>query len=423
MPARRPNPGQNPAEQHAEWLRLLRPDGPFLALPVLTEVFRSGLDLVPDAVRDRVRQAWGEVQDAPDLLLPAWYDLIVHELLRIPAREVADGATVPALRGRATPHQVAYGPGPDGRAMRLFCYRYGWNDSLTKGHGDQPAPVERAAALCRETGVPIALVTNGRLWALVHTRPQEATSVAVFDADLWLEEPLLLRAFVTLLDARRALAPPRRPDGSWSDGLAALFARSAEAHTQVTDTLGRQVRQAVELLVAELARLDRESGGALLRDVAEREIYRGALTVLMRLVFLLYAEEQELLPVDDRLYGESYSVRPPRRGPQPLRRGGRRPPLCGLVPAARAVPCGARRQRAPRPAHPGIRRVAVRLGHAPVAGPCSRQRPGRPRSPRRAPHPAPRRATSYARPRGPSPRRRRAPLIQGPGRRADRPRV
>jgi hypothetical protein len=308
MPARRPNPGQNPAEQHAEWLRLLRPDGPFLALPVLTEVFRSGLDLVPDAVRDRVRQAWGEVQDAPDLLLPAWYDLIVHELLRIPAREVADGATVPALRGRATPHQVAYGPGPDGRAMRLFCYRYGWNDSLTKGHGDQPAPVERAAALCRETGVPIALVTNGRLWALVHTRPQEATSVAVFDADLWLEEPLLLRAFVTLLDARRALAPPRRPDGSWSDGLAALFARSAEAHTQVTDTLGRQVRQAVELLVAELARLDRESGGALLRDVAEREIYRGALTVLMRLVFLLYAEEQELLPVDDRLYGESYSV-------------------------------------------------------------------------------------------------------------------
>ena len=307
MPPRR-RPGQSPAEQHAEWLRLLRPDGPFLALPVLVEAFRNGLDTVPDAVRDRVRQAWGEVQEAPDLLLPAWCDLILHELLRIPAREIADGATVPALRGRPAPDQVVYGPGPDDRAMRLFCYRYGWNRALTRGHGDEPAPVDRAAALCRETGVPVALVTNGRLWALVHARPQEATSVGVFDADLWLEEPLLLRAFATLLDARRSLAPPHRPDGSWSDSPAALFARSAEANTQVTDTLGRQVRQAVELLVGELARLDRESGGALLAGVTEREIYRGALTVLMRLVFLLYAEEQELLPVGDPLYAGSYSV-------------------------------------------------------------------------------------------------------------------
>ncbi|MFD6949490.1 hypothetical protein A6A08_05140 [Nocardiopsis sp. TSRI0078] len=41
--------------------------------------------------------------------------------------------------------------------------------------------------------------------------------------------------------------------------------------------------------------------------MGEREVYKGALTVLMRLVFLLYAEEQWLLPTDD-LYAEYSSV-------------------------------------------------------------------------------------------------------------------
>ena len=35
-----------------------------------------------------------------------------------------------------------------------------------------------------------------------------------------------------------------------------------------------------------------------------RQVYRGALTVMMRLVFLLYAEEQRLLPVDSELYAD-----------------------------------------------------------------------------------------------------------------------
>ncbi|MGH3550407.1 MAG: Eco57I restriction-modification methylase domain-containing protein, partial [Pseudonocardiaceae bacterium] len=64
----------------------------------------------------------------------------------------------------------------------------------------------------------------------------------------------------------------------------------------------------VELFVAELARLDREAGGALLAEVSERALYRGALTTLLRLVFLLFAEEQRLLPVTDPIYADGYAV-------------------------------------------------------------------------------------------------------------------
>jgi hypothetical protein len=130
----------------------------------------------------------------------------------------------------------------------------------------------------------------------------------VFDADLWAEEPLLLRAFATLFAARRVLPPPAAAQGAPTTSLAGLFDRSAAAQAEITDTLGRQVRQAVELLVGELARLDREAAGALLREVAEHDIYRAALTVMMRLVFLLYAEEQRLLPIAAGTYAAGYAV-------------------------------------------------------------------------------------------------------------------
>ncbi len=303
-------PGRPPAqridEQHAEWLGLLRPEGPFLTVPVLMEALPHGLDTVPEEVRNRIRQGWAEVQEAPDLLGPAWTELILGELLNYPSSARSEGV---AGGNGFQPELVLSGPRlGGGRAARLHVHRLPFGMSLTSGRSDRPAPVDRAAQLCRDAEVPLALVTNGQHWALVHARRGEATGVGVFDADLWLEEPTLLRAFATLLAASRVLLPPIDAEGRPSTGLAGLFARSAEALTQITTTLGDQVRQAVELFVAELARLDRESEGRLLGKVSDREIYQGALTVLMRLVFLLYAEEQRLLPVADPLYAQAYAA-------------------------------------------------------------------------------------------------------------------
>ncbi|MGC4761250.1 Eco57I restriction-modification methylase domain-containing protein [Micromonospora sp. DT46] len=302
-------PVQKIDEQHAEWLGLLRPEGPFLTVPVLVEALPHGLDTVPDDTRNRIRRGWAEVQDAPDLLGPAWVELILGELLGYPASARTDDAVGVAGSGDFRPDAVLSGPQPGGgRAARLHVYRLPFDASLTVARGGRPSPVEQAAQLCRDTGVPLALVTNGQHWALVHARRGEPTGVGVFDADLWLEEPTLLRAFATLLTASRVLIPPTGADGRPSASLAGLFARSAEALTQITTTLGDQVRRAVELFVGELARLDRESEGQLLGKVSDREIYRGALTVLMRLVFLLYAEEQRLLPVTDPLYAQAYAA-------------------------------------------------------------------------------------------------------------------
>ena len=123
-------------------------------------------------------------------------------------------------------------------------------------------PPSRRAPCAVDRGVPLALLANGANWVLVHARPNEPTTTATFDRpDLWLEERDLLRAFFSLLRAPFVAA----------GRLAELFAKSAAAQAEVADTvLGTQVRQAVELLVGELSRLNRESAGALLRGIEPR---------------------------------------------------------------------------------------------------------------------------------------------------------
>jgi methylase of polypeptide subunit release factors len=68
------------------------------------------------------------------------------------------------------------------------------------------------------------------------------------------------------------------------------------------------VRRAVETFVAALDSADREGGRALLHGLAEEHIYEAALTLMMRLVFLFFAEERDLLPVTNPVYGENYAV-------------------------------------------------------------------------------------------------------------------
>lgn len=308
-------PGPSTAEQHTEWLTLLRADGPFIGVQELTGAFPQGLDKPPADARARLRLAWAELQADPATLNHAWQHLVFDELLGYRGRALIEGAQLPAelasgaAFGRGLrPDALVMGPGDGGLAERMLVFRRPWGQALTHAGKDLPSAAEQAAELCRRRGVPLALLSNGRHWVLVHARPQEPTTIADFDADLWSEEPSLLRAFFSLLRVQRVADKPRDAEGRPSGSLAGLFARSAEATVQVTKTLGNQVRQAVQLLVGEVSRLDREAHGALLAEVEPRDVYRGALTVMMRLVFLLYAEEQRLLPTGDELYAGSYAV-------------------------------------------------------------------------------------------------------------------
>ena len=80
-----------------------------------------------------------------------------------------------------------------------------------------------------------------------------------------------------------------------SEQLPALLDNSFKYQDEVTDALGEQVRRAVEVLIQALDRADVDATENFLEGVEPTELYEAGLTVMMRIVFLLSAEERGLL--------------------------------------------------------------------------------------------------------------------------------
>lgn len=156
--------------------------------------------------------------------------------------------------------------------------------------------------LLRHSGMRLGLVTNGRKWMLIYAPANESAGYYTWDAEMWLEEALTLRAFYSLLGMARFFNVPE------SETLEAMLTKSAQKQQEVTDQLGEQVRRAVNMLVRTLDRLDKDNQRVLLHNIGEGELYEAALTVMMRLVFLLSAEERGMLLLSHELYDSYYAV-------------------------------------------------------------------------------------------------------------------
>ncbi|MCS6899928.1 MAG: hypothetical protein RMJ98_08250, partial [Myxococcales bacterium] len=82
-------------------------------------------------------------------------------------------------------------------------------------------------------------------------------------------------------------------------------------HEGLSTALREQVFGALRTLLQGFQAADNLAEGKLLRDYrgeAMQEVYLGLVTVLMRMVFILFAEEHNLLPMSSDLYAKSYSL-------------------------------------------------------------------------------------------------------------------
>ncbi|MGH3800544.1 MAG: Eco57I restriction-modification methylase domain-containing protein, partial [Pseudonocardiaceae bacterium] len=162
------------------------------------------------------------------------------------------------------------------------------------------SPIDRIEELQRAATIPVGVVTDGRWWAIVSAREQTMVASGIVDAQTWIEEPQTRNAFIALLQRRRLLG------GKPEDRLTKLFGDSVAAAEEITEALGTQVRRAVELLVQALS--EAALGTAPDPLPAKRaDVYEAAVTVLMRVVFLLFAEERGLLP-QSRLFAMGYGI-------------------------------------------------------------------------------------------------------------------
>ncbi len=259
---------------------------------------------------------------------------------------------VPEGNQTVRPTAVLYSQRGNDEQIRLLIWEIPrdlpFDDPETETGDWDYAPAKKFERLLREVKVPIGLLFNGRALRLIYAPAGEASGHIDFRVPD-MAEPTgrpIFEAFVMLLDGDRVLhvAEDRK--------LHAILKRSREMQGEVTTELSRQVFGALELLLKGFEAADHRANGSLLRPVMQREgpyapeferyamsqaegegdvvsphrsfggsdtaksqkhsgddpLYEGLLTVLLRLVFLLYAEDSVLLPTEHPLFSQHYSI-------------------------------------------------------------------------------------------------------------------
>lgn len=313
----KPTGKQSIVRHHSDWMRLVERSGPFLSMPVLLDVFPQGLTKDDRERRADLRERYESWQSDSDKVAVhrAWIKYVLTTALEVPEANVADTGHIPqTLQIRVAEHHETLKPDmavievDDGLVTpRMLVMIVPPDKALDKSLSDRQwkaSPHTRMSDLvrgCNDAGITFGLVTNGEQWTLVYSRQGETASFTTWYASIWFDEPITLRAFRDLLSARRFFGDP-------GGTLDKLYERSANDQQEVTDQLGLQVREAIETLVEAIDRIDRDRKGALLKGYSEAELYEACVTLMMRLVFLFYAEERRLLPVQEAFYQENYSV-------------------------------------------------------------------------------------------------------------------
>ncbi len=185
-------------------------------------------------------------------------------------------------------------------------------------------PTAKFDRLLRHCRVPIGLLVNGESLRLIYSPHGESSGAITFRLEDMASvggRPIL-DAFVMLLSANRFFGITEERT------LSALLVESRKRQANVTNDLADQVFEALQILLRGFESAAERDGRDLLNDALARggpspasperdqrdphpggdPLYKGFLTVLLRLVFVLYAEDRGLLPVEHPLYSEHFSV-------------------------------------------------------------------------------------------------------------------
>ena len=319
--------GSSAAQQHRQWLELVDTEGPFLSVPAITELYPQGMPGLKrdcrEALRaakpafdrawdawDKDRQALADYREARD----AWVVVVLTEVLgwgNLWAEAQARPALTEVYRAASDGIEEVVTT-PTGALMRgeqvgALVLVTDPVDSLRNlaNDGWATSPIDRMAAMLRTPGsdCSIGVVTDGRWWAMVSAPGNGTTASGVVDSQTWVEEPATRDAFCELLGVRRLVG------GAAEHRLPKLFEGSVLAAEEITEALGTQVRSAVELIVSDLSEALLDVGELLEGPLAAepKEVYEAVVTVMMRAVFLLFAEERGLLPAES-LYTGGYGL-------------------------------------------------------------------------------------------------------------------
>jgi hypothetical protein len=313
---------------HQEWLGYLQPVGLVVAPAAMQAagwvVTRSGSELIERQERYRgALETLATDQEAdPDdrrLGFSRIETLLVEHLGWSPDQIQSDPRQIeaftrelPQLGETLAPSAVV--PAASGEGVQLLLVELATGTALDQKVTDgehlwKATPQERFERLLRETGVEAGLLFNGSQLRLVVAPKGESSGHLTFRLAELAEVSgrLMLSGLDLLLGQSRVFLDP--------DGyrLTDVLRKSRSFQAVVSNALADQVLAALwELLrgFQQADELSQRQDVELLGGLPERDpqqLYGGLITVLMRLVFLLYAEDEALMP-SDAVYEQNYKL-------------------------------------------------------------------------------------------------------------------
>ena len=324
---RRPSTTDPELLAHQQWLGYLQPVGLVVAPAAMQDagwvVARSGSELIErqQRYRDGLEPLGGDDDDADEreLGFTGIETLLVEQLGwgtdQVQSdQKLIEGYTreLPELGETLQPTAVV--PVASGEGAQLLVQELPLltplDQKLTAGeHLWRASPQERFERLLRETGVEAGLLFNGAQLRLVVAPKGESSGYLTFPlADLAEVSGRLMFSGLDLLLGQSHVFLD--PDGY---RLSDVLKKSRSFQAVVSNALADQVLAALWDLLRGFQQADELSQRQdieLLGDLPERDaqqLYGGLITMLMRLVFLLYAEDEALMP-SDAVYEQNYKL-------------------------------------------------------------------------------------------------------------------
>ena len=305
------------------WWTTLKHQGVLLSPIVLEEIFPDGPPSIDEREYEKLRRSYKSFRNDSDELYD-WLDVVFEDLLGHSKSWWVKETNVPAefRRGDLRPNRVLLNQDDEARAMVYID-----TDRITDDNGGPDRigiysgkqTYAKFVRLLRETGTDIGILTNGHQFRVIHAT-LDHESWTEWDAQAWFqggEGRQALRGFYGLLSDD--VLPTSSEDEE--ESLIGRIKASRDRQADLSDVMGTQVREAVELLLKDLdailMEMSEDEREEILAPLTRRNLsrrdelrarYQASIRIVMRLVVSLYAESRGLFPKDNPAYYNSYSV-------------------------------------------------------------------------------------------------------------------
>ena len=294
---------------HAEGWAQLKHGGLLISPARLDEFFPAAAPAMRDFATDKLRRALTAFEGSNESL-SSLLDYILQDLSGLPADEwqKAQGVdsrwAVRSFTGaQIKPRRLWLGP--NGETLAVFVPDDGGSRQFASrlGVGRSRQLLGRVVEWLRRTGQALALVTNGRQWRLVHAGI-DYDAWCEWDIDLWFNEGQPSAQTVvwrTLLHRNTLLA------AQGQSLLLQAISASRKGQAELSSVLGERVRQGVEeLITASHVAIEQAQQQGQVHDY--KELYVAGSRIIMRCIITLFAEARGLVPVDNAIYQQAYSL-------------------------------------------------------------------------------------------------------------------